>query len=97
MRGINNMNKKLKIKTCTTAARSLFSSGTVEHNNLIVAEVMENTLEEEKSVLDIALIWTVSAKNALQNHSRHSSNELIFGSNINTPSVLTDWYLDWKM
>ncbi|GAB1599998.1 hypothetical protein Ahia01_000277300 [Argonauta hians] len=51
---------------------------------------MEKTLQDEKCELEIALAWAVSAKNALQNHSGHSPNELVFGSNINTPSVLID-------
>ena len=34
--------------------------------------------------------WAISTKNALQNHLGHSPNELVFGININTSSVLTD-------
>ena len=35
------MNEKLNIETCTTAAESPFSNGTVERHNLIVAEAMK--------------------------------------------------------
>ena len=44
---------------------------------------------DEKCETEIALAWAVSAKNAFQNHSGHSPNELVFRSNINTPLVLT--------
>ena len=54
---------------------------------------MKKTLENKKCEPEIALAWAVSAKNALQNHSGHSPNELVFGFNINTPSVLTDQLL----
>ena len=85
------MNKKLNIETCTTVAESPFSNGTVERQNLIVAEIMEKTLEDEKCEPEIALAWVVSAKNGLQNHLEHSPNELVLGFNINTPSILTDY------
>jgi len=36
------------------------------------------------------LAWAVSAKNALQNASGYSPNQLVFGRNTNMPTVLTD-------
>lgn len=83
--GYRQMNEKLNIETCPTAAESPFSNGTVERHNLIIAEAMGKTLDDEKCEPEIALAWAVSAKNALQNHSGYSPNELVFGSNINTP------------
>ena len=83
------MNEKLNIETCTTAAESPFNNGTMECHNLIVAKAMEK-IEGEKCEQEIALIRAVSAKNSLQNHLRHSPNELVFDFNISTPSVLTD-------
>ena len=88
--GYQQMNEKLNIEIGTTAAESLFSNGTVECHNLIVAEAMEKTLEDEKCEPEIALSWAVCAKNTLQNYFGHSPNELVVGFNINTPSVLTD-------
>ena len=69
---------------------SPFSNGTVEHYNLIVPEAMEKTLEDEKCESEIALVWAVSAKNALKNHLEHGLIELVFGFNIITSSVLTN-------
>ena len=38
---------------------------------------------------EVALAWAISAKNSLQNHAGFSPNQLVFGHNINIPSVLT--------
>ena len=35
------MNEKLNIETCTRAAASQFTNGTVEHRNLRIPEAME--------------------------------------------------------
>ena len=37
------MNEKLTVETCPTAAESPFSKGTVERHSLIVTETMEKT------------------------------------------------------
>ena len=88
--GYWQMNEKLNIETCTTAVESPCNNGAVECYNLI-AEAMEKILEDEKYEPVIALAWWVSVKNALLNHLGHSPNELVFGFNIYTPSVLIDW------
>ena len=84
------MNEKLNIETGITAAESPFSNDIVECHNLIVAEVMEKTLEDEKCEPEIVLAWAVRAINAVQSNLGHSSNEPVFCYNINIPSVLTD-------
>ena len=84
------MNEMFNVETATTAAESPFSNGIVERHNLILAEAMFKTIEDVKCAPDVALAWAVSAKNALQNHGGFSPNQLVFGRNINTPSVLTD-------
>ena len=88
--GYQEMNEKLNIETCTTTVESSFSNGTVQCYNLIVAESMEKTLEDEKCESEIALALAVCAKNTFQNHLGHNLNKLVFGFNINTLSVLTD-------
>ena len=84
------MNEKLSIETCTTAAESPFSNGTVERHNLILYEAMTKTIEDVKCDPDIALAWETSAKNALQNKGGYSPNQLVFARNVNLPTVLTD-------
>ena len=48
------------------------------------------TMEDCKCDKDLALAWAVSAKNALQNQGGYSPNQLVFGTNVNLPSVVTD-------
>ena len=66
--GYRLMNEDLNIETYNTAVESPFSNNTVECHNLIVAEAVEKTLEDEKSETEIPLARAVSAKNALHNH-----------------------------
>ena len=40
--------------------------------------------------METALAWAVSAKNGLQNVYGYSPNQLVFGENVNLPSVVTD-------
>lgn len=84
------MNEKFNVETTTTAADSPFSNGIVERHNLILSESMLKTIEDIRCSPEVALAWAVSAKNALQNHGGFSPNQLVFGRNINIPSVLTD-------
>ena len=83
-------NQKLNIESTTTAAESPFSNGRVERHNLILAEAMIMVIEDVKYSPDIVLAWAVSAKNALGSHGGFSANQLVFGRNTNTPSVLID-------
>ena len=59
--GYWQMNEKKNMETCSAAVESPFSNGTVEHYNLIVAEAMEKTLEDEKCEPEIALVWAINA------------------------------------
>ena len=47
-------------------------------------------MEDTKRDMETALAWAVSAKNALQNRGGYSPNQLVFGTNVNLPSVITD-------
>ena len=40
--------------------------------------------------LNVAVAWAVSAKNSLANVYGYSPNQLVFGRNLNFPSILTD-------
>ena len=84
------MNEKLNVETATTAAESPFSNGMVERHNLILYEAMCKTVCDAKCEPKIALAWAVSAKNALQNNDGFCPNQLVFGRNVNFPSVLVD-------
>ena len=84
------MNEKMNIDTRKTAAESPFSNGIVERHNLILYECFQKVLKDVKCDPDIALGWAVSAKNSLSNNDGFSSDQLLYGRNINLPSVLVD-------
>ena len=84
------MSEKLNIETITTAAESPFSNGIVERHNLMLAEAMYKTIDDVHCEPKIALAWATCAKNSLQSYNGFSPNQLVFGHNINIPSVLTD-------
>ena len=85
-----DMCAKLNIEVATTAGESPFSNGTIERHNKVLAEAMQKTLDDVKCELDMALASAVSAKNASQNRGGYSPNQLVFGRNVNMPTVLED-------
>ena len=87
---LEEMNEKLGIEPSSTAGEAPFSNGMVERNNKIIYESMMKTMEDSKCEMSTALAWSVSAKNALQNVNGYSPNQLVFGMNVNLPSILTD-------
>ena len=84
------MCEKLGIDAKTTAGESPFSNGIVERHNKIIFEAFMKTMEDVTCEAEVALAWAISAKNALQNRGGYSPNQLVFGHNTNTPSVLSD-------
>ena len=87
---LREMNEKLNVETKTTAGESPFSNGIEERHNKVLFEAFSKTLEEVSCEPEVALAWALSAKNSLQNHCGFTQNQLVFGHNVNTPSLLTD-------
>ena len=52
-----------------------------------VSKILEDNPELE---LDVALVWAISAKNAMQMIHGYSPYEFVFGANPNLPSTLID-------
>ena len=84
------MNQKLGVETMVTAGESPFSNGIVERHNAILYETMLKTMEDTGCDSPMALAWAVSSKNSLQNNGGFSPNQLVFGFNLNLPSVISD-------
>jgi len=82
--------EKLGIEIVMPPADSPFSNGIVERHHKVLYETMMKTIEETKCEPSIALAWACSAKNALLNNNGFSPNQLVFGHNVNLPTVLTD-------
>ena len=72
----------------TNAAESPWSNGITKRQNALIRQMMIKILDEQKCSGEIALAWSVSAKNALQNVYGLSPNQLVFGHNPNLPSVI---------
>ena len=51
---------------------------------------MDEIIEDSKCDQNVALAWACSAKNALQNQDGYSPNILVFGKNVNLPSVVDE-------
>ena len=82
--------EKLGIEIVRPPAESPFSNGIVERHNKVLYETMVKTIDDVQCEPEVALAWACSSKNALQNHKGFSPNQLVFGHNVNVPTVLTD-------
>ena len=84
------MNEKLNIEVCHTAAESPWSNGMVERHNAVLKECLQKTITDTKCDPKIGLGWAVSAKNSLFNNNGFTPDQLTYGRNCNYPSVLID-------
>lgn len=87
--GLEFQNEEFKLLTevfgteiKSTPAKSPWSNGKCEKMVGLIKEGVSKLMEEEVSDSDIALSWTVSAKNSLLMKSGFSPNQLVFGRNI---------------
>ena len=85
-----NMCEALNITVRTTGAESPWSNGIVERHNRTIAEMLDKILEENNCNIEIALAWSLNAKNSLQNVHGFSPYQLAFGTNPRLPSALSD-------
>ena len=79
----------LDISVASTAAESPWSNGVVERHNATLGNMVYKIVAYTKCSIENALVWAVSAKNALANNLGFSPNQLVFGRNPNLPSILT--------
>lgn len=82
--------EKFNIKVLTTAAESPWSNGLCEKHNHILGDMILKTMQDSHCDLELAVQWSVAAKNTLSNVYGFSPNQLVFGKNPNFPSVHTD-------
>jgi len=74
----------------TTAAESPWSNGIVERANQTLARSMDRIIFDTGCDPELALLWSVNAKNSLQNVAGFSPFQLVLGRNPSLPSVITD-------
>ena len=87
---MRDLGERFNIKIITTAAESPWSNGVCERQNAVIADGVRKVMADTDCALDVALAWTVSARNALANHSGFSPNQLVFGQNPGLPNVFSD-------
>ena len=81
---------KFNFRIETTAAESCWSNGLVERHHCMIEDNVRKVMSDSNCSIDLAVPWANSAKNALANVYGYSSNQLVFGRNINLPSVHHD-------
>ena len=74
----------------TTAAESAWSNGMCEKHNDIIADMITKTMADCGCSFELAVPWSVAAKNSLLNVYGCSPNQLVFGWNHNKPAVHSD-------
>lgn len=71
--------KILALKLAQPHGKAPYSNGMVERNNKVLYESMIKTKEDTNCNFEMALAWSVSAKNALRNIHGYRTNQLVFG------------------
>ena len=84
------MGEKLNTRITTTAAESPWSNGINERHNGLLGEMILKTMEDTDCALDVAVSWSICAKNSLANVNGYSPHQLVFGKNPILPSILHD-------
>ena len=82
--------EKFNVNLKTTAAESAWSNGLVERHNAILADMLDKVMKDTNCCAEIALHWTIAAKNCLMNVYGFSPNSLVFGRNPSFPNVLNN-------
>ena len=78
----------LGVKHTATASYSPNMNGLNERNHAIVDRMMNKMLMMEATLKpEIALLWSINAKNSLENHQGFSPSQLMFGENPRLPAL----------
>ena len=82
--------EKLNVTVRTTAAESPWSNGICERHNAVLADMIRKVIHDTGCNIDLAVSWSVNAKNSLANVHGFSPYQLVFGKNPKLPNVLYD-------
>ena len=83
------MTELLGTHVITTAAYFPWSNGIVKQPNAELENKVLKLTDYSKCSVANAVVWAVSAKNALHNNIRYNPNQLVFGRNTSLPSDFT--------
>ena len=78
------------IKMSKSPSSSPWSNGVCERHNQTLTAMLLEIQEDNKCGWETALVWAISAKNAIINHSGLSPAQLVFGRIGKYPRTLTD-------
>ena len=81
------LGEAFNINVITTAAESPWSNGICERLNGVLGDLVMKVLDDAKCDIQIALAWAVAARNAYDNNSGFSPNQLVFGFNPAIPNI----------
>ena len=81
------LGEAFNINVLNTAAESPWSNGICERLNGVLGDLVSKVLDDAKCDLQIALAWAVAARNAYDNNSGFSPNQLVFGFNPAIPDI----------
>ena len=84
------LGESFNIKVLSTAAESPWSNGICERLNGVLGNMVSKISEDAKCDVHTALAWAVSARNAFDNNSGFSPNQLVFGFNPTIPNVFNN-------
>ena len=87
---MRDLGERFNVRLMTTAAESPFSNGICERQNAVIGHGVRKVMADTNCTVDVALAWTISARNCLANHSGFSANQLVFGRNPALPNVFCD-------
>ena len=73
--------EKMNVSVKNTAGQSPWSNGLVERHNLVIAEMMDKVLAEDKCDFDLAFAWCLNAKNSLKNVNGFTPYQISMGQN----------------
>ena len=80
----------LNIKQTATAAASPNQNGMNERNHAVVDRMMSKMMDADTSLdPEVALCWSLNAKNSLQSYQGFSPFQLVFGRSPSLPTVQT--------
>ena len=80
--------KNMNIQICTTIAKSPWSNGLVKRHNAVLGMTVSKVIKDVNCQLEVAVAWSLSAKNCLKNVYGFSPNQLVFGRNPVTLIIL---------
>ena len=86
-RDLQDMAENLNTEVLTTSAESPWSNGVCERHNAVIGNMVTKMRSESDCDIEVALAWSINAKNSLHNVYGFSPAQLVFGRNPNIPTV----------